>query len=266
MTISMSAIWDESIALVKRERHLLVPLALATIGIGSAASALVQPEPGQAGSVKIVVIAMLAANLIKLIGSLAIIALVLKPGLSVAEGIQLAVARIPKMLVFILLYSLAVIVVMLPAVIALLPTLLASKSGTISMQTAIQDLPPQVLLLALIGMIVLLYAGMRLVTLNVIIIDKNPSVMTAMRTAYAQSRGLVFKLICVLLLFVIVGTVISGAAMAVLGSLFVLVGKSLGLPLLGKMVAALVGGMVEALFSILLAVFITKLYLKLTAK
>lgn len=256
MTISMSAIWDESIALVKRERHLLVPLALATIGIGSAASALIQPEPGQAGSVTIAFVATLAANLLKLIGSLAIIALVLRPGFSVAEAIRLALARMPKMLGLILLYFLAILVILLPAVLAANPASLSAK-------TALQDIPPRALLLALIGLFVIIYSGMRLVTLNVIIIDRDPPLWNAVKAAFAQSRGLTIKLVGVLLLFVFVNAVVTGATVAVLGSLFALLGKALALPLLGKTVAALAGGMIEALMSILLAVFISKLYQKL---
>jgi hypothetical protein len=258
MTISMSAIWDESIALVKRERQLLVPLALATIGIGSAASALVQPGSVQTDTAALAFVATLAANLLNLIGSLAIIALVLKPGLSVAEGLRLALARVPKMLAIVFLYFLAILVVLLPAILAANPAALTAK-------TALEDIPSLAMLLGVIAAFVIIYAGLRLVTLNVIIIDRNPPVWTAIMAALAQSRGLVLKLLAVLLLFLTVGAILSGAVVAVLGALFGLLGKSFGLPLLGKMVAALAGGMIEALLSMIFAVFITTLYQKLSA-
>lgn len=258
MTISMSAIWEDSIALVKRERQLLVPLTLATIGIGSAAAAMIQPETNEPTTAAIAFVSTLAANLLNLIGSLAIIALVLKPGLSVAEAIRLAIARAPKMLGVILLYFVAILVIMLPFVLAAGPT-------SLSVKTTINDLPPRALFFALIGLLVIIYAGIRLMTLNVVIVDRNPPILTAITTALAQSRGLVLKLIGVLLLFLIVGAVLSGAAVAVLGALFSLIGKSFGLPLLGKTVAALAGGMIEALLSMVFAVFITTLYRKLSA-
>lgn len=256
MNISMSAIWDETIVLVKRERQLLIPLSLATIGIGSAASALIQPEPNQAASATIAFAATLAANLLKLIGSLAIIALVLKPGLSVAESIRLAFSRMPKMLGVILLYLFAILVILLPA-------LLAANPGSLSAKTALTDISALAALLGVIGFFVIIYLGMRLVTLNVIIIDRNPPVWTAVKDAFAQSRGLATKLIGVLLLFVFVNAVVTGATVAVLGTLFGALGKALALPFLGQTIAALAGGMIEALMSILLAVFITKFYQKL---
>lgn len=259
MTISMSAVWDESLVLLKRERQLLVPLALATIGIGSAASALIRPETVQAGTSVTTIAAMLAANLLNLIGSLAIIALVLKPGLSVAEGLRLAIARMPKIFAFVLLSFFAIVV-------AAMPIGLTMTSGAISAQTAFSDLPPLALLLTLVGLLILVYFGLRLVTLNVIIIDTNPPLGTAINAAFAQSQGLVLKLIGVTLLFFIVGAVLSGAILSVLGSLFTLIGESLGLPLLGKTIGALAGGMIDALLSMLAAVFVTKLYQKLSAQ
>lgn len=257
MSVSMSAIWDETLAMLKRERHLLVPLALATVGIGTAAGGLAGPPPGQAGGSLLGLIGSVAANLLSLIGNLALMALVLRPGISVAEAIRLAIARLPKMI--------AVILTILGALLLLaLPFVVLAGEVKLNAQYAIKDLPLAAQVYALMALLVILYIGFRLVTLNALVVDRNPPVFTALRDSFAQTRGLVLKIVGVLLIFLLVSTIVNGAAAAVLGALFGLVGKMLGLPLLGKTIAILIGSLITALFSMVLSVFIGRLHQRIS--
>ncbi len=261
MSISMSAIWDESAALIRRESHLLVPVALATVGIGSVISGLTQPETPAAGLGAIGAFGFVIGNILSLIGNLAMMALALMPGMSVGESLRLAVARMPKMFGIVALFLIALIVMMIPIVI-----ILKFSGAPISANMTAEELPAMAILLVLIVGAVLLYASARLVTLSAAMVDRNPPVIEAIKSSFVATRGIAAKIVGVVLLFFVVTLVVSGAAASISGILFGMLGKAVGAPLLGKGLTVLVTGMVSALLSIVSTVFAAMLYRKLSTQ
>jgi hypothetical protein len=261
MPISMSAIWDESAAMIRRESHLMVPVALATVGIGSVISGFTQPETPAAGLGAIGILGFVIGNILGLIGNLAMMALALMPGMSVGESLRLAVARLPKMLAIVALFLIALIVMMIPIVI-----ILKMSGAPISANMTAEQLPASVVLCALIVGAVLLYVSARLLTLSAAIVDRNPPALEAIKSSFASTRGIAIKIVGVLLLFFVVTLVLSGAAAAISGIIFGMIGKAVGAPLLGKGLTLLVTGMVSALLSIVSTVFGAMLYRKLSAQ
>jgi hypothetical protein len=69
----------------------------------------------------------------------------------------------------------------------------------------------------------------------------------------------------VFLLYLVVALVTTSAATSVTGIIFGFLGNALGVELLGKVMAALAGGMVSAALGLVSTVFATKLYQKLAA-
>ena len=261
MSISMSAIWDESAALIRRESHLLVPVALATVGIGSVISGLTQPETPAAGLGAMGALGFILGNVMGLIGNLALMALALMPGMSVGESLRLAIARMPKMLGIVALFLIALIVMMIPIVI-----ILKLSGAPISANMTAEELPAMAILSVLIVGAVLLYASARLVTLSAAVVDRNPPVIEAIKSSFAATRGIAAKIVGVVLLFFVVTLVVSGAAASITGILFGMLGKAVGAPLLGKGLTVLVTGMVSALLSIVSTVFAAMLYRKLSTQ
>jgi membrane-anchored glycerophosphoryl diester phosphodiesterase (GDPDase) len=261
MPISMSAVWDESAALIRRESHLLVPLALATVGIGSVISGLTQPQTPAAGLGATAAIGFIVGNLFTLVGTLAIIALALTPGISVGESLRLALARMPKMILIGILFVVAIIALMIP-----LAVILGLSGVPISASMAPQDLPGVVVLAALMIGALLLYISARLLTLSATMVDRNPPIIEAIKSSFSSTGGIATKIIAVLLLFLLVTIVVSGAVAAISGILFGMIGKAVGAPLLGKGLTVLVTGMVSALLSIVSSVFAAMLYRKLSAQ
>jgi hypothetical protein len=261
MPISMSAIWDESAALIRRESHLMVPLALATVGIGSVLSGLAQPETPAAGVGAIGVIGFVVGNILGLIGNLAMIALALMPGMSVGESLRLAVARMPKMLGIAGLFVIALIVLMIPIVI-----ILKMSGAPISANMTAEELPAMAILLLLIVGAVLLYVSARLLTLSAVLVDRNPPVIETIKSSFASTNEIAAKIVSVMLLFIVVTQVVSSAAESISGILFGMLGKALGAPMLGNGLTLLVTGMVSALLSIVSTVFGAMLYRKLSAQ
>lgn len=261
MPISMSAIWDESAALIRRESHLLVPVALATVGIGSVISGLMQPETPAAGLGAMGALGFVLGNILGLIGNLALMALALMPGMSVGESLRLAVVRLPKMLGIVALFLIVLIVTMIPIMI-----ILKMSGAPISANMTAEELPGVAILMALIVGAALLYISARLLTLSAVVVDRNPPAIEAIKLSFASTRGIVAKIVGVVLLFFIVTLVVSGAVASISGIVFGMIGKAVGVPLLGKGLTVLATGMVSALLSIVSTVFAAMLYRKLSSQ
>lgn len=261
MSISMSAIWDESAALIRRESHLLVPVALATVGIGSVISGFTQPETPAAGLGASGAFGFVIGNILTLIGNLAMMALALMPGMSVGESLRLAVARMPKMIGIVALFLIALIVMMIPIAI-----IIKMSGAPISANMTAEELPAVAVLSALIVGAVLLYVSARLLTLSATVVDRNPPAIEAIKSSFASTRGIAAKIVGVVLLFFVVTLVVSGAVASIAGILFGMLGKAVGAPMLGIGLTVLVTGMISALLSIVSTVFAAMLYRKLSAQ
>jgi hypothetical protein len=261
MPISMSAIWDESVVMIRRESHLMVPVALATIGVGAVISGLTQPETPAAGVGAIGIFGFVIGQILGLIGNLAVMALALMPGMSVGESLRLSIARLPKMLSIAVIFVIAVVVLMIPVAI-----FLKISGASVNLNMTAEELPAMAVLSALIVGALLLYISARLLTLSAVVVDRNPPVIEAIKSSFAATHGIAGKIVGVVLLFLVVTLVISGAAASISGILFGMIGKAVGAPLLGTALATLVTGMVSALFSIISTVFGAILYHKLSAQ
>jgi len=261
MSISMSAIWDESAALIRRESHLMVPVALATVGIGSVISGLTQPETPAAGLGAISVLGFIIGNILGLIGNLALMALALMPGMSVGESLRLAVARLPKMLGIAAMFLVALIAMMIPIAI-----ILKISGVPLSQNMNAEELPAAAVLCALVVGAILIYASARLLTLSAAVVDHNPPVIEAIKSSFASTRGIAAKIVGVVLLFFVVTLVVGGAAASISGILFGILGKAVGAPLLSKGLTMLVTSMASALLSIVSTVFGAMLYRKLSTQ
>jgi hypothetical protein len=257
----MSAVWDESAALIRREQKLLIPVALATIGIGSFISGFTQPETAGAGLGIAGIVGFIIGNILSLIGNLAIMALALMPGMSVAESLNLAMSRLPKMLAVAGIFLIGVIVMIIPVALAI-----GFSGEPISENMTLQELPAIAILVVAIVSLVLFYLLARLITLTAVIVDQNPPAVEAVRSSFMATREIAAKVVGVMLLFLVVTLVVSGAATSISGILFGMIGKAVGAPFLGKGLAVLVTGMISALISIVSTVFAAMLYRKLSAQ
>lgn len=257
----MSAIWDETAAMMRREGHLMVPVALATVGIGGMISGITQPETAAEGLGAIGLLGFIIGIITQIVGNLAIIGLALTPGMSVAESLRLALNRFPKMLAIGGLFLIALLIMMIPVA-----AIIKFNGTPISAGMTVQNLSPIALLLILFIGAVMLFFTARLMTLSAMIVDRNPPLFDAIKSSFAATRGIAGKIIGVALLYFIVTIVITGAVGAIAGILFGMIGKVVGAPLLGKGLTVLVTGLVAALLSIVSSVFAAMLYRKLSAE
>ncbi len=261
MTLSITTLWEESIDFIRRELHLLLPLSFATLAIGDAAVNLVSPEmksEGPGGPDGLLMLVFLGGLLLTIVGQLAITALTLSGGMSVGEALRRGLSRIPKMLLFGIAFGLAAMFVILPLAIGL------AKAGY-STITPASSLPAWAYLYFLGFFALLIWLGIRLMVFSCLIVDKNPPLFAAIKQGFAMTRGHFSRIIAAVLIYMLVYTVTTTAAASVIGILFGFVGKLLGTPFLGSVMAALGSGMVAAALGMVSTVFVTKLYQQLAA-
>jgi hypothetical protein len=262
MPLSVTPIWDETIAFVRRELSLLLPLSFATLAIGDAGVTLVSDRinaAGQAGVSGLVWTGFILAILLTLTGQLAISALTLSGGMSVAEAIKKGVDRLPKLL-------LVSLVVGLIATAFIIPLLVGLETNGFTIETPAEQWPwwAQLYLLLFIG--VLAWFGTRMLTVSAVIVDQNPKLGGTIRTAFRMTEGHFLRLFALLVLYMAVFLIATNAGSSVIGIIFGLVGKTLSIPYLGKLMAALGGGMVSAIIGMVSTVFTTKLYQRLSVR
>lgn len=253
--ISMNQVWDDAVAFIKRERALIVPLALATLLVGDVLVTLAgtsrNAETPDLGST----IVMLIGAFWSLVGQMAIIALVLSPGMSVGEALTRGASRIGKVLLIGLVVGLGSLVVVVPFL-----SLLMANGINPSEPGSLQRLPGWASLIALILVAVLIWVSVRLLLLNALIVDRNPGVFAALRTAFGLTRGIASRLAVVFLVYLLVIATLGGAVKFVLGSMFALLGAAMGSPFAGAVLTALGTGVITAALSATAAIFLATLY------
>jgi len=253
--ISMNQIWDDTTGFIRRESVLLVPLALATFLVadvgGSLASALQVGGPPNPA----VTLAVIAATLWSLVGQLAIMALVLKPGSSVAEALGDAVARLWKAVAIALLFAVAFAVAMIPVA-----TIIATSGVNPALPETWRNVPQWASFYALAVTIVSFWLVLRLLLVNPLLIDRNPGIVDAVRTGFRLTRGVAARLTLAIILYLVVLFILTNAVRFVAGSVFALVGAAIGSPFAGVVLTALVSGVVGAALSLVAATFVAMLY------
>ena len=258
--ISMNQVWDDSVAFVRRESALLVPLALATLYVGDVVASLATAgatpnEPNPLGTV-----ALIAAAIWSIVGQLSIVSLVLKPGQSVGEALAHGAARLGKVVLVALLLGLALSIALLPAAVG------AVASGAdIAHPESFQNVPGWVSLLLVVTLAGMVWLGIRLALMNALIVDRNPGVIEAMKGGFALTRGIAARLFLVAALYGVILITLGSAVRFVAGTLFVLIGNALDSPFAGAVMTALVSGIVATALSLVATVYLATLYRQVAA-
>lgn len=214
-SVSIGKAWEEANAFVKREAGLLFPVALLMISMPIAMvfqlipldirKAFVATAGGKIPAAPLVLPSSVAfgaifAAIIGMIGVLTIYALALRPGISVAESLRLAVRRTPVQMGVSALTFIGLITVMIAA-------------------SVVPEAVGRVLLLA--G---LLFVSVRFLLSNAVIVDRNLGVIGSIVACWHLTRGHFLRLGAYLL----VSAVVMTLAQVVAEMLFGLVGFAIG--------------------------------------
>lgn len=251
-TLSIGKAWVDSLAFIKREGQLLFPVALLFLSVPLAIMQQMIPadymqlQPGQTlDSLPplpvSVSLAIIIGAIVMLIGSLAVYALALRPGISVAEAIRLAMSRLPALLGASILVGVALVLALF--VVALIVGLLSvgiGKGGVV-----------QITLLLMTG--VLVYGSARLMPLSAIVIDGRTGVVSSLRRSLALTNRQVGRIVAFLLLSMVLIFIVQLAvqsAFGVVGTL--LLGKDTGRAI-SEIAVALSSGVLNVYLMVLTA-------------
>lgn len=255
-SISIGKAWQESVAFVAREGALLVPVALLFVALpGLIVQEMMPPEltnwamaegreglPNVPGSFWL---AMLIAVVVIWFGSLTLFALALRPGISVGEALRLGLARLPVLLgtALLLLGVIVAAVAILAIVVGLLAT--ASKAAGAMAGLVLGTA------LAFAG----IFASIRLLLLNPVVIDGTLGVTGSIRHAWALGRGHFWRLFGFVVIMVVLSSIISGAAQTVFGTIAGLIASAEVAKLVGGIAAALVSAIIQIYLLVMIARF-----------
>ena len=251
--LSMSDIWDETTAFLRREKGLLFPLGFATFGVallllGVVAPADGQPRPGPW------MIWMLPGFLLVTIGYLAVSAVVLLPNISVREALSVATARLPAaVLLTIMLVGAMLLLLVLATMIV---GVIGAGLGWTMERAAIASL--------VMALIPLFWGAIRLIVLWPAMVDRSPGPMDSIGRSLVLTAGHARRIAGMVLLAGVTYLLLTGVAQFVGGSFFILIGRAIGLPELGHTLNAILVAAVGALLATIWSVFVALLYRRLS--
>lgn len=266
MTVTMGNVWDRATEFLSDTSSAVARIALLGIFLPTAVSTIIAPLGAQstgAGPLAMVAVPLisLVLNLVALWGQLAIAALAIDPPAGRQAAIGLATQRVLPMIGVSLLLLLGFTLLVLPIPIVLAAAgydLVAAMSGV---QVEVPMAAASVVALYVLVLIpVLLFIAARMALLTPVVVAERLGI-GAIRRSFDLTRGLVWKIIGVLLLYGIVVGVASLAANTVFGSILQLIAGGEGAISVATVVTALIVSAVQTGFVVLAAAFVAKLYL-----
>lgn len=253
--VSIGRVWDETWAFVRAEAGLLLPVAAATIGAGMLLLMLVMPDPvGNRLPQGPWMFWLLPFYALSLLGLLATTALALKPGMSVREGLMLALRRLPASAAVVMLLVAISLVAGLP--VALIGAIEGGTGGAVGPVTAIANL---------IMFLALAWLSVRLLTIWPMVIDRLVTPLAAVRESFALTRGHGPRLLGVMVLAFVAAALIGAALLFAGGATLMIVGKALGGDRLGSLLVAILLAAIVSVAATIWAVFVAFLYRQLSA-
>ncbi|PTQ07348.1 hypothetical protein CLG96_17500 [Sphingomonas oleivorans] len=247
--------WSQAFA--KREWRLVLPVALAFIGLPAMVFQLSMPaeamQPGAAMAFRPWMLWILPVMLINIIGGLAISAMALIPNISVAEALRIAAARLWVVLAATLLAGfVAIVAISLASLLAAFLALIFGAAPT--------ALSPLVTLLMFGG---LSYIVVRLVLLTPLVVDRPLGPLAALRESFMLAKGHFWRLLGMLLLMMIVAILLLFAVQSVTGLIAFLLGRGLGAGQLGMAIVALSSALLNAVISAAFYIILAAVYRQL---
>lgn len=254
-SLSISAAWDETKAILARDGKLIATVALALIVFPETVFAVVGAPAGpQASGVSLV--SYFIVILLGCVAQIAINRLAIGQGVTVGSAIATGFRRLPSVAVVGILTAFAVLV------IAIVLVLILSLTRLMAVPAAGQPPPPSLLLLLLV-IIAAFFAIFQLVFPVAAVETGNP--LRLISRAWSLSRGHYLRLLGFVVTIFLGLVLVVLALQLVLGSVIVV---ALGKPdpgTVSALVFGVISGIAQAGFTIILAVMVARIYLQLTS-
>lgn len=249
--LSIGRAWSETVAAVKRNGRLIVPVALAFAVVPATLFALAvppvpagqMPEPGSWALLYPLLI------LIALIGQMAIMRMAIGPAASVGDAIRHALRRSPSVITAALIFA-------IPATLILLPIAMPVLANP-------TNPPPLAALSFLAACIILLCLWVRLMLMTASGVAENIGPVAIIKRSWALTRGNFWRLLAMTILFGIVAWIAISAVHWVAGSVVIV---AFGKPeawTVSALLVALIAAIAQTVASVLFAVLLARIYVQL---
>lgn len=255
---SLGTVWEETIAFLRRERALLIPVALAIFGPAQLLLrfAMVGTDPtAMSGRANPQTLLAFPALLFALFGYLVISLLVLVPGISVGEALSRAVRAFPRTLGTGMLVMAGWLGIALAVVIAATLGIMMFRSGA---QAA--GLTNVLTFLVIVPMLVIV---VRMLLFAPVLAMEQRSPVDALRRVWVLGRDNGFRFAGVWILFLFLGILVTTVDTLVFGSVFRLLALGIGDAELVGVIQALVTAGLQAMLSLGMTVYIALIYRRL---
>lgn len=261
MKVSVNAVWDETLAFIRAERALVVPLALGTIYLAAIlllATALFLPQ-GIRGLMLVI------AGSWSIAGQLALIDLTRAPGRSVNEALGVAMQRLPWAVLVYFCVGLLFTLLAAPILFAFmkagysldqLAVLMADQTKMQALSAALPGWASLYILVLLIGM---LFLFVRLLLWKAALVDLGRPI-AAFKASWAATRGKFAVLFGLVILALVVMQLIDWALGSSLGAMFLLIGRSLNSPVVAQLVPALLIALASTAVQTVVTLFLAMFY------
>jgi hypothetical protein len=266
--VNMGNVWDRTAEFLNDDARALMPIALLTLLIPHSVRALISgAAEGEISPLAAGVIGLICV-LIALWGQLAVVALALDPDGGRQRAAAAASRGYGRALGAMVLVFAVLLVLALPigGVLAANGVDLAAirAGGGMAQANLSGGAAAFVSIYAVILSVLVFVAAIRLALLYPVVIAQGGTI-AAIRRSVALTHGIVWKMIGVWLLFAIVYIVAWLAVRSGIGTIVGLLGSSTSPFSFGRIVVAVMGGLVSMALALVVAAFSAKLYLAVTA-
>ena len=266
--VDMGNIWDRTTAFIGEHARAVLPIALLALLLPTAVSNLVWGAAQRCdGTVSPLVAAIVSVVLVlpTLWAQLALTAVALMPGSGAAGAGREATGGFGRAVVAMLVVFAAFAVASIPLVLAMHAGGMAVVHTGCSAEPAAADGHPGwfVPLYGIALAIAAAFVSVRLTMLYPVVIAERRAV-AAIGRAFRLSRGIVWKLIGVWLVFILVYAVAALAASTGLGTVFRLLAPNAGPFGVTTILVALLAAAVRTAFTVIVATFAALLYAAVT--
>ena len=265
--LSITTAWNEASAFVRREAHLLFPIAFLLGSLPGAAAQLLapqQPAPGQAPEAGAWMLAVFVSVLIGFVASLAISWLALRPGVSVGEALGRGFKRFLPMVAATMIVSIGVgLLMFLLAIVAVL-VVPGAMQGLNNGGAPGPQATTAIGVTLLLVLPILIYIIPRLLLSTPVAAAEDVGPIAILRRSWQISSGNYWKLLGFLLLFILAYLVVSMAIGFVLGTLVVLAAGRPEPGTIAFLIILLLNAVVGAIVTMFFTATLARIYAQLT--
>jgi hypothetical protein len=260
-SLSISAAWDETRAILARDGRLYISVALALVALPTAINSLINPGGMNGRSTPLWIDGVtLLVSLTTLAGQLALIRLALGPSVTVGGAIGHGVRRLP-----IYLLSVLIIVAGFVLLLVLIGVLLAALGLPVQRQLVL-PLTPGTVIAVILFLVIVFYFGVRLILTSTVASAEEAGPIAILRHSWRLTAGHWWRLFGFLFTFLLGAIILLIAIGSAAGVAIGLLVGSIQPMSAGALVLALVQALVSAAVTTLFAVMLARIYAQLVGR